>query len=298
MARQCAIVDVFAERTYSGNQLAVVWADGSETTEELQRLAVEFGFSETVFIEPDRPNPGGATYAVRIFTPASELPFAGHPTLGAAWAIRNLGDRDPSAEIELREGVGPIRVWFEGDQPDGLVWMQQNSPEFGNSYPVDRTAAALGLEAADIDAGTPVQHVSTGIPFVIVPLVSLDAVRRARAFVEPAKDLFNGLEPTPLLVYARGAEEAGHHLRARMFAAQYGVPEDPATGSANGCLAAYLVQHNVLGPGPVRVAVEQGYEMGRPSVLYLDAERGAGADSPISVRVGGRVKLVLTGELA
>ncbi len=316
MAKKFTIVDVFAERRYSGNQLAVVEADGTESTADLQAIAREFGFSETVFLLPGSPISEGEVadrasdstgVSVRIFTPANELPFAGHPTIGAAWVIRHgMTSADAAdanhalpAEIILQEGVGPIRTWFEGEGPDATVWMQQNQPEFGATYDAAAAAASLSLQAGDVDDSLFVEHVSTGIPFLIVPLASLDALKRARADLHALKDLFGDDATVPLLLFTRGAEEPGHDIRARMFAAEYGIAEDPATGSANGCLAGYFVRHGVFPDTPLRVAVEQGYEMGRPSVLYLEAEQDrSDADAGITVRVGGRVQLVATGELA
>ena len=299
------IVDVFAERRYAGNQLAVVRADGTESESELQQIAQEFGFSETVFLLPSasasQDSIATAAVPVRIFTPTEELPFAGHPTLGAAWVLRFLGMTGSRSGngIVLQEGVGPIRTWFDGDGPDATIWMQQKPPEFGQKYEKSAVAAALGLRPDDVDPQLPVQRVSTGIPFLIVPLTTLDSVQRARDRAEFVADLFADENPVPLFVFARGAEEPGHHLHSRMFAGQYGIAEDPATGSANGCLAGYLVQHRALGDGPVQLAVEQGYEIGRPSVLYLDAEATSSAEgtSVISVKVGGKVRLVAEGNL-
>lgn len=329
MPKRFVIVDVFAEKRYCGNQLAIVRADGSETDQDLQAIAQEFGFSETVFVFPQGAAAAGGPqprHRVRIFTPGEELPFAGHPTLGAAWVLRypsllqsgshagagsTTGPDGIAREIILDENVGPIRTWFETDSEDSVVWMQQNPPEFGRTFDPAATAAALGLDEAHVDPRLPVQQVSTGIPFVIVPLRSLDAVSRARAEIDLLPDLFGANTTVPVFLFATEAEERDHDIRARMFAPQYRIVEDPATGSANGCLAGYLVEHRVLGSGRVQVTVEQGYEMGRPSVLYLDAGRtdesdrapeigaanaGAG-DASMSIRVGGRVRLVATGEL-
>ena len=287
------IVDVFAEAQYSGNQLAIVYINGSESDEWLQRVANEFGFSETVYLPIElRSN---APVATRIFTPQIEVPFAGHPTLGAAWAVRRNTGRD---RVELAEKAGTIATWAEQD-PDGeTLWMSQNAPEFGTTFTTagpagsmaGSLAAGLSIEPRDLAPEPKPQIVSTGLPFLMVRLKDRDAVGRAKEKPDVLTRWLGEEGPQAVLVFATDAEEAGHTIRARMFASAFGIAEDPATGSANGCLAAYLVRHRVLGADTIDVAVEQGYEMGRPSVLYLRADRE-------SVTVGGRVRHVAFGRL-
>jgi trans-2,3-dihydro-3-hydroxyanthranilate isomerase len=287
------IVDVFAEARYSGNQLAIVYIDGTEPDEWLQRVANEFGFSETVYLPIDIHS--DAPVATRIFTPQIEVPFAGHPTLGAAWAVRRTTGRD---RVELAEKAGTIATWAEQDTDCETLWMSQNVPEFGTTFsvagaedgPVGSLAEALTIEPRDLAPEPKPQIVSTGLPFLIVRLADRAAVARAKEKPDVLTGWLGDEGPQAVLVFATEAEEAGHAIRARMFASAFGIAEDPATGSANGCMAAYLVRHRVLGTDSIDVAVEQGYEMGRPSVLYLRADTK-------SVTVGGRVQHVASGRL-
>jgi trans-2,3-dihydro-3-hydroxyanthranilate isomerase len=282
------IVDVFAESRYAGNQLAIVYVDGREPDDWLQSIANEFGFSETVFLPASMPGTGPVP--TRIFTPKVELPFAGHPTLGAAWAVARHTETE---EPVLEERAGIMHTW-RSQSGDNCFWMRQNPPEFGEQRPTEGLAHCLSLQASDIASFPQPQVVSTGLPFLIVRLASLDSVRRA---VEQSRDLSDWLGndgPLPVLVFATEAEETDHHIHVRMYAASLGITEDPATGSANGCLAAYLLRHGVLAGNPLEATVEQGYEMGRRSVLYVSAET---TDGSITVAVGGQVQLVATGSL-
>ncbi|TFH04856.1 MAG: PhzF family phenazine biosynthesis protein [Spirochaetales bacterium] len=284
------ILDVFAERPGAGNQLAVVFASGKESTGVLQRVAREFNFSETVFLPAELPvDPANSGVPTRIFTPMEELPFAGHPTLGASWVVRR---HTGAKEVILSEGVGDIHTWYEGDRGDPIVWMRQREPEYLEFADPRAVAAALCLQPDDVSASPAPQRVSTGLAFLLVPLASRNAVARARINSEALADIY-GVDAPPVLLFAREAEEPGHQIRARMYAPHLGIPEDPATGSAAGCLVAYLLKHRLLGDS-VDAVMEQGYEMGRPSVLHLSG-RVYGAHTVINV--GGAVQLVATGSL-
>lgn len=286
------MVDVFAEQQYAGNQLAVFPNAGHLTTEQMQQIAREINFSETTFILSPRPKHGG--YDVRIFTPTKELPFAGHPTLGTAFVLQQSVLRAIVPQITLNLGVGPIPVTltYEGEQPTEL-WMQQNPPLFGEILAATAIAPVLNLDVADLDARFPVQVVSTGIPFLIVPLRSLAALQRIRVNVESLNQLMASRSTKEVFVFCPEVRHAENHFSARMFAPLLGIPEDPATGSANGCFAGYLVQHRYLDTDAIAVRVEQGYEMGRPSLLLLQAAKSS---DQISVAVGGSVILVARGE--
>jgi trans-2,3-dihydro-3-hydroxyanthranilate isomerase len=283
------ILDVFAETPLAGNQLAVVYIDLTEPDAWLQRVAAEFGFSETVFLPADLPSDGPVP--TRIFTPVHEMPFAGHPTLGAAFAVqRHTGNRT----VSLAEKVGTIETWTEGTD-DPTIWMRQVEPEFLGTRTRDGLAGCVGLGPEDIAEEPEPEIVSTGVPFLIVRLTGRSALARAAEDSRAYGAWWGDDEPHPVFLYTTEAEEPNHGIRARMFASLFGIVEDPATGSASGCLAAHLLRRAVLGPGPVDVAVEQGYEMGRPSVLHLRAEPdGAG----IAVQVGGGVRHVASGELS
>ena len=287
MSHTFYIVDVFAEEPYAGNQLAVVRDAGALSDETLQKIALEMNYSETTFILSEEEREGG--YDVRIFTPGGEVPFAGHPTLGTAVVIRNeiLTGSEPSITLNLK--AGKILVTF-GEFP----WMRQLPPTFGNEYDPTRMAAALSLEASDLDERYPVQEVSMGLPAIIVPLKSLAALKRCRVDRRLYREVAGAAKNLYVFCPEPHAANSGGELSARMFADGRGVSEDPATGSAAGCLAAYLLRHRYLGDGPVDTKVEQGYEIQRPSFLYLRA----GSDSDgINVFVGGKVRMVARGEL-
>ncbi len=288
---QFYIVDVFAEEKYEGNQLAVFMDAASLTTENMQKLANEMHFSETTFVLSNKENDGG--YDVRIFTPDAELPFAGHPTLGTAYVILNELIRKPMiSEVVLNLKVGRIHVKVDGC--NGVLWMKQVEPVFLRRFDKAPIADMLGISADDIDDGYPIQEVSTGIPFVIVPLKSLTSVRRAYLDLRKYQGFFAGKEPEGLLVFCKETLKTENDLHVRVFTRFPSVMEDPATGSGNGCLAAYLVKDRYFNTPKIDIRVEQGYEMGRPSLLFLRAE--AKGDN-IDVLVGGRVIPVAKGHL-
>ncbi|MDH4270693.1 MAG: PhzF family phenazine biosynthesis protein [Candidatus Aminicenantes bacterium] len=289
-----SIVDVFAEEKYAGNQLAVVRRGDRLASDDMQKIAREINFSETTFIIGDTRRRGG--FDVRIFTPAAELPFAGHPTLGTAYVIQQDLIREPVRKVVLNLKVGPIPVSFSYRQgkPD-VLWMRQIEPQFGQTMDVRRVAPVLGLKPGDLLPEFPVQEVSTGIPFVIVPVRTLEAVKRSRFRPEKLAGLTTDSRGKAFLLFSSQAYDVRNDLNVRVFAHCYGVAEDPATGSANGCLAGYLVRHRFFGRERIDIRVEQGYEIGRPSLLLLRAGETAGR---IEVLVGGRVVLVARGKLA
>ena len=280
------IVDVFAEEKYAGNQLAVVRGGVDLSDESLGRIALEMNYSEIAFVLADEETDGG--YDVRIFTPGMEVPFAGHPTLGTAYVIRHEILGRPAENVTLNLEAGKIPVTF-GE----VLWMRQLPPTFGARFDAAQMALAINLEKTDIDDRFPVQEVSTGLPALIVPLRDLDALKRCRVDWERYADVVGpGMN---LYVFCPEPHEDGPgDLSARMFADDLGVPEDPATGSAAGCLAGYLAEHRYFGADPVDVRVEQGYEIRRPSLLYLRAEREG---DETTVHVGGKVQMVARGEL-
>jgi trans-2,3-dihydro-3-hydroxyanthranilate isomerase len=280
------IVDVFAEERYAGNQLAVVRGGARLPDETLQKIALEMNYSETTFVLSEEESEGG--YDVRIFTPGDELPFAGHPTLGTAYVIQHEILADPVERITLKLKAGEIPVTF-GE----VLWMRQLPPTFEATLDTALVARTLNLETAELDDHYPVQEVSTGLPALIVPLRDLNALRRCKVDWERYTEVAGSGKN--LYVFCPEPHDDGPGgLSARMFANDLGVPEDPATGSAAGCLAAYLLEHSYLGTDPVDVRVEQGYEIGRPSLLYLQAARDG---DEMRVDVGGKVRMVARGEL-
>src|SRR5919202_725630 len=257
------IVDVFAEQKYAGNQLAVVREAEDLSDTEMQSIAAEINYSETTFILSEEERNGG--YDVRIFTPKEEVPFAGHPTLGTAYVIAREIAAGPVEHVRLNLGVGQIPVNL-GD----VLWMEQLPPTFGEILDPAHVSRVLNLEEADLEERFPVQEVSTGLPCIVMPLKSLKALERCRVDRDAYYDLISSTQAKAILVFSPEPYDNAD-LSVRFFADYYGVPEDPATGSANGCLAAYLVEHRYFGEDSIDVQVEQGYEIGRPSLLYLRA---------------------------
>lgn len=286
------LVDVFAERPHAGNQLAVVVGETGWSSAQMQAFAREMNFSETTFVASSEPRDGG--YGVRIFTPSEEVPFAGHPTLGTAWVLRRFF-APASAEVLLYLGIGPVPVTFEARgarSQDEVVWMKPRTPGFGPRCEAAELAALLGIDPSQIDDRAPCQQVSIGIDFVLMPLRSLVALRALRPAALPKNAAGRTLF---VFAFCPQTYEPGADLAARMFFDAFGIREDPATGSAGACLAAYLSEHRYFGARAVNVRVQQGYELERPSCLYLRAE-ATGSETAVSV--GGKVALVARGELA
>jgi len=287
------VVDVFAEKKYQGNQLAVVHADGGLPDDLMLGITRETNYSETTFIESqDREN---QVYRVRIFTQVGETPFAGHPTLGTAYVIQQTlaGEMVDTVTLDLKVGKIPVKFTYRKGEPD-VLWMKQLNPNFGETHEPGTFAGFLGIDADDIDQRYPVQEVSTGFPFFIVPLKSRKALEKSRLRKEPFLEYVTRTGSKAPLVFCPEPRDGKNQLACRMFASYFGVEEDPATGSANGCLAGYLARHRYFESAKVDVRVEQGYEMGRPSLLYLRSEdRG----DHVEVSVGGRCVMMARGEL-
>jgi len=263
------VVDVFTDKAFGGNPLAVFREPGKLDAGTMQAIAKELHLSETTFVLP--PSSAAADHRVRIFTPDAELPFAGHPTLGTAFVLAEGKD----GSMRLEEGVGVIRVTLS----EGFVQMEQPLPAFtGTTISRKQAADALGLAVEEVRSDVPIQVGSSGVPFLFVPLANLKAVRRAR---RPG-----GIEGN-VYVFAMSGERSGSHAHGRMFAEGLGVSEDPATGGAQGPLGAYIVAHELVRVEPTtRIRVEQGFEIGRPSILDIEVDRTGAAVT--AVRVGGR----------
>lgn len=286
------IVDVFAVEKYTGNQLAVFTGAGSLSDTQMQQLAQETHYSETTFILSDDLREGG--YDVRIFTPVKELPFAGHPTLGTAFILQQEIIKQPIEAITLNLKVGkiPVTLYYVDEVVD-ILWMRQNPPTFGQIFSADALAPVLNLDPDEIDSRFPIQDVSTGVPFIIVPLKTHSALKRIKVNKDKYFELIETTQAKEILVFCPETYSPENDLSVRVFAESLGIPEDPATGSANGCLAGYLVEYSYLGEDAINLRVEQGYEISRPSLLLLKAQKTAEA---IDVFVGGKVVMVAKGE--
>jgi trans-2,3-dihydro-3-hydroxyanthranilate isomerase len=286
------IVDVFAEEKYTGNQLAVFRDAEALRDTEMQRIAREMNFSETTFILSEEKRNGG--YDVRIFTPEKEVPFAGHPTLGTAYVIQReiIGEPVETMILNLKIGQIPATLNYSGEHIDTL-WMKQMDATSGSIFDPEPISRVLGLDKREIDDKYPIQEVSTGLPFIIVPLKTLDALKQAKVDRDRYYKLIRDTQAKAILVFCPQTRHQENDLSVRVFADYYGVPEDPATGSGNGCLSGYLVKHRYFGEDQIDIRVEQGYEVGRPSLLFLRAEDKA---ERIDITVGGKVVMVAKGE--
>ncbi len=287
------ILDVFAEEKYAGNQLAVV-RDAAELSDvQMQNITKEMNYSETTFILSDDQRNSG--YDVRIFTPAQEVPFAGHPTLGTAYVIQQEIIKEPVEKIILNLKVGQIPVTFNyKGKEKNVLRMKQIEPTFGQIIEPEQISDVLGINTSDIDERFPVQEVSTGMFFIIVPLKTLDAVKRAKVARDKYFKLIEDRQAKAILVFCPETYSQENDLNVRVFVDYYGIPEDPATGSGNGCLAGYLVKNRYFGKDKIDIRTEQGYEIARPSLIYLRAENKEGQ---IDISVGGKVVMVAKGDL-
>jgi trans-2,3-dihydro-3-hydroxyanthranilate isomerase len=289
-------VDVFSERVFGGNPLAVFPEAQGLSPRMMQQIAGELNLSETAFVFP--PEQPGHTYRLRIFTPQIELPFAGHPTIGTAYVLAATGQIRLDGEqtrMVLEETVGPVRVDVQardGRPVSARLWAAR-MPAFGPPPPGKaELAALLSLEVEALTAGplSP-QAVSCGVPFTFIPLRDREALGRARLDGTIWKRLLAESWAPHVYCLALDPEIEGNHLRARMFAPAMGIDEDPATGAAASALAGYLGSREP--DGALRWVIEQGFEMGRPSLLEVEADKQDGEIT--AVRVGGKCVLVSEG---
>ena len=291
-------LDVFTDRVFGGNPLAV-FPDAERLPSNLMAaIARELNLSESVFVLP--PETPEGTCRLRIFTPGAELPFAGHPTLGTAHLLAATGavslvtGEQSVTTVVLEEGIGPVRVAIraESGAPVFTQLTTAQAPESGPRPPSrERLARILGLDVADLLTGDwAPAAVSCGVPYLLVPVTSRAAVVRARLDHGLWAQELKSYWAPQLFIFAREGELPGSDIRARMFAPGLGVPEDPATGSAVAALGGYLATRPSQGDGLLKRTVEQGFEMGRPSLLYLEADVVDGRAA--AVRVGGRSVMV------
>lgn len=300
MPRAYLHYDVFTREPLTGNQLAVFLDGRGLEPPRMQALAREMAFSETTFILP--PEAEGTDVRMRIFTPGVELPMAGHPTIGSTFALADAGVIKPQTPVfTFGLGVGPTPVALEW-QDDRLrfAWMTQRTPTFGAVVSdIQAVAAALGVRRDDVAGELPIQEVSCGVPYLLVPMTSRDAVDRAVSETGPLRRMGEriGLN-LPVFLFTTGPGVPDATVYSRMFAPHVdtGIPEDPATGSASGPLGCYLVHYGLVsGDAARRIMSLQGQAMGRPSRIYI---RIAGSRERITkVEVGGEAVLIAKGTL-
>jgi trans-2,3-dihydro-3-hydroxyanthranilate isomerase len=282
-------LDVFTANRLEGNQLAVFTDASALTSDQMQKIAKETNYSETTFVVPrtfEETRDKG--HRVRIFTVNEELPFAGHPTLGTAWVLRGIGGAD---EIVLDLNVGKIHVRFSTVDGHTFGEMTQRDPEFGQIHSREEVARAIGIAPEDIASDVPIHSVSTGIAFVIVPIARLTTLQNLTLDMKRAQEYLDRTDGKFFFFVCRETVDPKARLHARML---FYNGEDPATGSASGCAAAWMVKHSVA-QSDERVLIEQGIEMMRPSRIFVRAEKQG--DSVVNVRVGGQAVEVARGEL-
>ena len=288
--------DVFTDQQFGGNPLAVFPHAQGLSEAQMQRIARELNLSETVFVFPAES--ADHDRRVRIFTPGREMPFAGHPTIGTAFVLSSIGELpmpDPSGSTVLGENVGPVPVLQQAEA--GRIRFGQLSaaqmPTLEAGPALADLAQMLGLAVADFDERRPVQFASCGAVFLVAVLKDAAALARIRPDPNAFERILSGGPSTEIWVAAPGAGQ--QQWRARMFAPLAGIPEDPATGSAAAAFAGYLASHDPQADARYTWTVHQGQEMGRPSTLYLEADKAGGAVT--AVRVGGTAVMVAQGEM-
>jgi trans-2,3-dihydro-3-hydroxyanthranilate isomerase len=290
--------DVFTDQPFTGNQLAVFLDGRGLSTARMQALAREMNFSESTFIVP--PEVAGTDIRMRIFTPANELPMAGHPTIGSTFALAHTGVIRPGTpRFVFGLGIGPIPVDLEWEGSRlHFAWMTQLNPTFSRAIDArGDVAAAIGLSDADLLQDLPVQEVTCGVPFLMVPIRSREAVGRAVSDATALRRLTASTGVNlPIFFFAMSNPGSAEDVHSRMFAPEFGVIEDPATGSASGPLGCYLLRHGLLSPdSATRIVSLQGAAMGRPSRIHIAISSRGGEIT--EVKVGGQAVLVASGEM-
>jgi trans-2,3-dihydro-3-hydroxyanthranilate isomerase len=290
MARKFFQVDVFTDRMFGGNPLAVFPEPGSLDEAIHLQIAREMNLSETTFVYP--PEHPEADFRIRIFTPGREIPFAGHPTLGTAhilWETGKIALANDSMVLEMSAGL--IKV----SKRQRNLFMEQPLPSFGDTVKaVDQVAEALSIDPREIDSRFPLQIVSTGFPALYIPIKNLKAVQNVELNLSVLRTVLQGVDM--IYVFSSETLEPRSTVHSRAFAPFIGIPEDPATGSAGGALGAYLVRHKVIeNLDPSAIVIEQGFEMNRPSTILVSV--GTTGEEIDSIQVGGQAITVLEGNL-
>jgi len=285
-------VDVFTKQLFGGNPLAVFPQAQDFKEEDLQKVAREMNLSETTFVYPSTSDE--ADFDVRIFTPTCEIPFAGHPTLGTAYVLRENGlvtkDKNP---LRLNFKAGIIPVWTEEDKG----FMQHPPAKFLQELErSEKIAQALGLGLEHLDGRFPIQVVSTGFPALLVPVISLDKIREIGINTQTLHEVLEPLGIDMVYAFTTQVVHSSFSLHSRAFAPSMGIPEDPATGSVSGAVGAYLAKYDVIEKEKLGdIKIEQGYEMKRPSSIYVQVTQQGSEIQKI--RVGGQTQSVFTGQM-
>lgn len=298
MRYQFFTADVFTDRMFGGNQLAVFPEATGLSDSQMLQITKEFNYSETVFVLP--PRDSSHTCALRIFTPAQEIPFAGHPTIGAAFVLASIGHiklQGDENQIIFEEGVGavPVSIYTRGSKPYFMRLTSARLPEYGPEPPaIKDIAACLSLNPADINFESyEPQAVSCGMPFLFIPIQSRAAIRRARVNPLLWEEKLASYWAPHLYLFTKETELRGSSFHVRMFAPAAGIAEDPATGGGAAAFGGYLGIRDARKSGTLPWTVEQGIEIGRPSILKVETEKQDG--KIVTIRVGGSAVMVSEG---
>jgi trans-2,3-dihydro-3-hydroxyanthranilate isomerase len=301
ISKQFLIADVFTDVRFGGNQLAVFLDGEGLDSNTMQDIAREMNYSETTFLLPPE---GNADYRIRIFTPAHELPFAGHPLVGSGYVVVSEKMKEwgkSSTVVTLEAGVGPIQVEVKTEGGKlGRSTMTQPLPVVRGTYSnIAAVSRALTLETSLIErTELPVETIFNGIAALIVPVASLSAIQSIKVESNALTEISNEVGASTVLAFTRETLFPKNTVHCRVFAPAAGVSEDAATGSANGCFGYYLVRHKVVNAASTtRIISEQGYEMKRPSQLYIDVDVNTDSNEVTEVRVGGAVVIAGRGEI-
>jgi trans-2,3-dihydro-3-hydroxyanthranilate isomerase len=281
MKKECVLLDVFTDMPFTGNQLAVFPSADDLTSDQMQKLANEINFAETTFIL--KSIDAHADFDIRIFTPRSELPFAGHPTLGTAYVllnhINNKLKNKNSIKLKTKVGVIPLK------KADGNIWMKQNDPDFYKIFKdKNKIAKLIGLLPDDISDDLPIEEVSTGNTILLVPIRNLSSIRKATGIMNEISEFIANNNSMAPYLFTLDTEDKESNVHTRLFAPHLGIIEDPATGSAAGPLTAYLLKYNVFGQ-KFEIQNEQGIEIKRPSKIMM---RGSLDNRKYNIEIGGK----------
>ncbi len=292
---QVKIIDAFTTRRYAGNPCGVITRADGLTEAQMQAIAREINASETAFVFPSQR----ASFRVRYFTPAKEIPLAGHPTIATMHALVEEGRIDLSGGAkrviqELNIGIFPVDIALDAERNVRVV-MTQAKPEFQRRLDRNVFAQALGIKPSDIVDNVPIQVVSTGTPQAMVPVRSLEVLKRLRPDFQHLSDLEQVGHYYSVHVFALEAFDPAHRTHARHFAASAGIPEDPVTGSATGGMAAYLWKYGLVRERAY--TVEQGHIMGRPGIVEVEVDPDDAGEEPVAVRIAGTAVTVLRGTI-
>ncbi len=283
------LIDVFTNQPFGGNQLAVFTNGRGVDSVLMQKIAAELNLSETTFVLP--PQDDANDFRVRIFTPATEMPIAGHPSVGTAFVLAReqmIDTSGPQQTILFEEGVGviPMELELQAGQPD-FIRMTQPLPEFGSIFADHKTIAQLlSINPAGIDANYPLQVVSCGVPFLFVPIKDLATIRQIKVRQDVWEAILKDYETPHIFVFTQETETEEGTVHSRMFAPALGIAEDPATGVASGPLGSYLVQYGLVSTsnGQVHILSEQGFEINRPSFIYIDITQQNNQITNVSIK--------------